>query len=125
MIYEIQVETSVDLADFIKAIRREIECQNGVEDVKFRVYRNEQNQRDAGAILQDNEHFDYPHDDHIETAIRCIDKACDRRTCDDCPLSLPFRISHDLRAEPTDCVGVLMNNLYVRYQIDNQRATKK
>ena len=31
-----------------------------------------------------------------------------------------FMISHDLRDEPTECVAMLLTNLYKRYQIDHQ-----
>ena len=121
MIYEIEIKTSVDLAEFIKAIRREIECQNGVEDVTLHVFRDDTIRRGAGAIRQDNDLFAYPHIESVERAIRSLDQACERRTCDDCPLSLGFCISHDLRSEPTECVGTLLANMYERYQIDKER----
>lgn len=73
-----------------------------------------------GDIIQDDDLAIYPHDKQIESAIKKLDKACAKRCCDDCPLSLGFMISHDLRDEPTECVAMLLTNLYKRYQIDHQ-----
>lgn len=78
--------------------------------------------RPQNKILEDGEFYVYPHDERIEEIIKKTDKICDGYTCDDCPFSMGIMLSPNVSDEPTECVAVLLENLYSRYQYD--RATK-
>ena len=77
--------------------------------------------RPLNSFLQDNDHFEYPHDDEIEEIIKKTDKICDKYTCDECPLSLGIMLSPNVSDDPTECIGVLLENQYRRYQIEHEK----
>lgn len=81
--------------------------------------------RPNNKFLVDGEIWTYPHDEEIEEIIKKTDKICDRYTCDDCPLSLGIMLSPNVSDEPTECIAVLLENQYKRYQFDRERRVQQ